>query len=65
MLKKKSQEQSNVNKLRHEMKNITDDFRKHVTSSEIHFGVIEQLYDDHVIRSDNNFEEINQNISQI
>ena len=61
----KNQEQSILNKLRHEMKNITDDFSKHVTSSEIHFGVIEELYDDHIIRSDNNFEEINQNISQI
>ena len=61
----KNQEQSILNKLRHEMKNITDDFSKHVTSSEIHFGVIEQLYDDHVKNSDSQFSEIQENLSDI
>ena len=44
--------------LRSKIEDIIDEFQKHVTSSEVHFGVIEQLFEDHETTSDNHFAEV-------
>ena len=44
--------------LKSKIEDINDEFRKHVTSSEIQFGVIEQIFDDHVTASENRLDII-------
>ena len=48
--------------LRSKIKDINEEFQQHVTSSEIHFGVIEQLFEEHVTTSDNRFDVIEQSV---
>ena len=43
-----SKNQELENKLRSKMEDIDDDLRKHITSSEIHFNVIEQTFQEHL-----------------
>ena len=51
--------------LRSKLEDINDDFQKHVTSSEIHFGVIEQLFEDYETSSDNHFSQVDKNLDEI
>ena len=48
--------------LRSKIEDINDEFQKHVTSSEIRFGVIEQIVEDHVTASYNHFSEVEENL---
>ena len=50
--------------LRSKIEDIIDEFQKHVTSSEVHFGVIEQLFEDHETTSDNRFGIIEQIVEE-
>ena len=51
--------------LRSKIEDIIDEFQKHVTSSEVQFGVIEQLFEDHETTSDNHFAEVDRTIAVI
>ena len=51
--------------LRSKIEDIIDEFQKHVTSSEVQFGVIEQLFEDHETTSDSHFAEVDRTIAVI
>ena len=51
-------------KLKSQMEDINDDLQKHITSSEIHFNVIEQNVEDHIASSSNKFSEIQNRLEE-
>ena len=65
-IKNQALENENI-RLKYQMEDIRDineDLRHHITSSDIHFGVIEQNFDNYVSSSDIKFAEISDRIDQ-
>ena len=51
-------------KLKSQQEDINDELQKHITSSEIHFNVIEQNIEDHTSSSSNKFSDIQNRLDE-